>query len=137
MGTGRDIDGDYNMAIRFDDGRWILESSNSDEYESETEFLRDPLVLAIYEFMYDKYEWSGTATQLIDDIVAFTGRPLDCGGSSGVGRCMREHAQMLYDREGILFAHKRTSQRRLILLRNTKNKPAQTRMEGTSDEIPS
>lgn len=137
MVSGRDIDGDYNMAIRFDDGRWILESSNSDEYESETEFLRDPLVLAIFEFMYEKYEWTGTATQLIDDIVAFTGRPLDCGGSSGVGRCMREHSQMLYDREGILFAHKRTSQRRLILLRNTRNKPAQTRMEGVSDEIPS
>ena len=134
MVSGRDIDGDYNMAIRFDDGRWILESSDSEGYEMENAFMNDPVVLGIFEFMFDRYEWSGTATQLIDDIVAFTGRPFDCGGSAAIGKCMRTYSQMLYDREGILFAHKRSGQRRLILLRNTRLKPAQTKMEGIPDE---
>lgn len=134
MVSGRDIDGDYTMAIRFADGKWVLESSDSDSYESEAAFIRDPVVRGIFTFMYDRYEWSGTATQLIDDIVEYTREPFDCGGAAGIGRCMRDYATMLYEREGILFAHKRSGQRRLILLRNTRLKPAQTKMEGVPDE---
>jgi len=125
MVSGRDIDGDYNMAIRFDGGRWVLESSDSETYEEEREYVNDPLVQGIFTFMYNRYEWQGTATQLLDDIVDFTGEPLDVGGSAGVGRCMRKFGRTMYERDGILFAHKRTSNRRLMFLRNTKmKKPA-------------
>lgn len=122
MVSGRDIDGDYNMAIRFDGGRWILESSDSDTYEAENEYLNDPLIQGIFHFMYDRYEWQGTATQLLDDIVEYTGEPLDVGGTAGVGKRMRKFSTMLYEREGILFGHKRNGQRRIMFLRNNKNK---------------
>lgn len=135
MVSGRDIDGDYNMAIRFDGGRWILESSDSDSYEEEMEYTNDPLVRGVFVFMHNRYEWQGTATQLLDDIVEFTQEPLDVGGSAGVGRCMRKFSRMLYDHEGILFTHKRTPTRRLLLLRNTRLKNDQISMlEENSDE---
>lgn len=125
MVSGRDIDGDYNMAIRFDGGRWILESSDSDAYEEEREYMEDPLVRGIFTFMFGRYEWQGTATQLLDDIVEFTQEPLDVGGSRGVGRCMRKFSKMLYERDGILFSCKHNGQRRLIFLRNTRQKNRQ------------
>ena len=129
MVSGRDIDGDYNMAIRFDGGRWVLESSDSESYEEEREYTEDPLVRGIYEFMFDRYEWQGTATQLLDDIVEFTQQPLDVGGSRGVGKRMQKFSKMLYDREGILFSYKHNGQRRLMFLRNTRNKNPQITME--------
>lgn len=129
MVSGRDIDGDYNMAVRFDGGRWVLESSDSEAYEEEREYTEDPLVRGIYEFMFDRYEWQGTATQLLDDIVEFTQQPLDVGGSRGVGRCMRKFSKMLYERDGILFSYKHNGQRRLMFLRNTRNKNPQITME--------
>lgn len=129
MVSGRDIDGDYNMAIRFDGGRWVLESSDSESYEEEQEYVNDPLIQGIFVFMYDRFEWQGTATQLLDDIVEFTQQPLDVGGVRGVGKRMQKFGKMLYEREGILFSYKRTQQRRLMFLRNTRNKNPQTTME--------
>lgn len=118
--SGRDIEGEYSMAVRFDGGRWVLESSDSESYETEREYMNDLLVRGICQFMQGRYEWQGTATRLLDDIVEFTQRPLDVGGAAGVGRCMRKYSGMLYDREGILFGHKRTSQHRLLYLKNVK-----------------
>lgn len=120
MVSGRDIDGDYNMAIRFDGGKWVLESADSEQYEQEQEYINDPLVRGIFTFMYDRHEWQGTATQLLDDIVDFTQEPLDCGGTAGVGKCLRKFSKMLYERDGILFGYKRTGKRRLLFLKNTK-----------------
>lgn len=127
--SGRDIDGDYSLAIRFDGGRWVLESSDSDSYEEDMEYTRDPLIRGIFTLMYDRYEWQGTATQLLDDIVDYTQEPLDVGGSRGVGKRMQKFSKMLYDREGILFSYKHNGQRRLMFLRNTKLKNPQVTME--------
>ena len=134
MVSGRDIDGDYNMAIRFDGGRWILESSDSESYEAEHEYVSDPLVQGIFTFMYDKYEWQGTATQLLDDIVDFTGEPLDVGGSRGVGKRMQKFGKMMFERDGILFSYKHNGQRRLMFLRNTKNKNKQVSIEEVNSD---
>jgi hypothetical protein len=122
MVSGRDIDGDYNMAIRFDGGRWVLESSDSESYEAEREFVNDPLIRGILRMMYNRYEWQGTTTQLLDDIVEFTGEPLDAGGSRGASRTLGKFSTMLYDRYKILTGYKRTSSRRLLFLRNLNNK---------------
>lgn len=127
--SGRDIDGDYSMAIRFDGGRWLLESSDSEAYETEHEYVSDPLIQGIFVFMYDRYEWQGTATQLLDDIVDFTQEPLDVGGSAGVGRCLRKFGRTLFERDGILVGYRRTSNRRVLFLRNTKNQKQQLDIE--------
>ena len=129
MVSGRDIDGDYNMAIRFDGGRWILESADSEQYEQEHEYMNDSLVRGIFTFMYARHEWQGTATQLLDDIVDFTQEPLDCGGTAGVGKCLRKFSKMLYERDGILFGYKRTGQRRLLFLKNTRIPAAETLLD--------
>ena len=134
MVSGRDIDGDYSLAIRFDGGRWVLESADSEAYAEEREYLNDDLICGIFEFMYDRYEWQGTATQLLDDIVAYTQKPLDAGGSRGVSRTLNRFSRMLYEREGILVGYKRTSQRRLMFLRNTKLKNPQTTIEEDHNE---
>lgn len=129
MVSGRDIDGDYNMAIRFDGGRWILESSDSESFEKEHEYVSDPLIQAIFIFMYERYEWQGTATQLIDDIVEFTQEPLDVGGAAGASRTLNKFSRTLFERDGILVGYKRTSTRRLLFIRNTKNKKQQLDIE--------
>ena len=129
MVSGRDIDGDYSMAIRFDGGRWILEHSDSDTYEADKEYLDDPLIRGIFIFMHARYEWQGTATQLLDDIVEFTQEPLDVGGSRGVGKRMQKFGKMLFDREGILFSYRRNGQHRVMFLRNTRLKNPQVTME--------
>lgn len=135
MVSGRDIDGDYNMAVRFDGGRWILESSDSETYEAESEYVNDPLIQGIFLFMYDRYEWQGTATQLLDDIVEFTGEPLDVGGSRGASRTLNKFSKMLFERDHILVGYKRTSNRRLMFLRNNNNKSKQVSIEEVkSDE---
>lgn len=120
MVSGRDIDGDYSMAIRFDGGRWLLESSDSETYEDDMEYANDPLIRAIYVFMYDRAEWQGTATQLLDDVVDFTQEPLPVGTSADVGKCLRKWSQRLYERDQILISHKRSSNRRLLHIRNMK-----------------
>ena len=133
MVSGRDIDGDYSMAIRFDGGKWILESSDSDSYEEDQEYLSDPLIRGIFTFMYNRYEWQGTATQLLDDIVEFTQEPLDVGGSRGASRTLNKFSRMLFEREGILVGYKRTSNRRLMFIRNTKLKNSQVSMEESNE----
>lgn len=135
MVSGRDIDGDYNMAIRFDGGRWVLESSDSESYEEEHEYVNDPLIKGIFTMMYDRYEWQGTATQLLDDIVEFTQEPLDVGGSAGVGKRLRKFSKMLFEREGILVGYRRNGQRRVMFLRNTRNKNPQTTMEVEENDV--
>lgn len=120
MVSGRDIDGDYNMAIRFDGGRWILESANSENFELERSYAASTLIQGIFALMCDRHEWSGSLPQLLDDIVAETQLPLNIGTSKEASRELQRFQTMLYEREGILVGYKRDKQKRKLFLRNTR-----------------
>ena len=122
--TGRDIDGDYSMAIRFDNGKWIMESSDSERYEEQRAFESSALMRGIFEFMYERHEWQGSAAQLIDDICAFTRQPMPDCTTAAVGRDLRRFSDMMYQQSGILINTRRTSSRRVIHIENTKYVPA-------------
>ncbi len=127
MVSGRDIDGDYEMAIRFDGGRWILENASGENWENERGFNTSPTIRGVYRLMQSTPSWQGTANDLRDAIVEATGEPLGQNASE-VEKDLGQYAQLLYDRFQILAGHKRQqSGRRVIFLQN---KADDYKMEG-------
>ena len=129
MVSGRDIDGDYDMAIRFVNGRWLLEASNNEQYQEEQAFMSSPLIQGVYALMAERYEWQGSVTQLVDDIVDATQLPLNVGSQKEVTSELQRFQTMLFEREGILFGYRRQGQRRVMFLRDTRAAHKQTQME--------
>lgn len=127
MVSGRDIDGDYEMAIRFDGGRWILENASGENWENERGFNTSPTIRGVYRLMQSTQSWQGTANDLRDAIVEATGEPISQNASE-VEKDLSQYAQLLYDRFQILAGHKRQqSGRRVIFLQN---KADDYKMEG-------
>lgn len=127
MVSGRDIDGDYEMAIRFDGGRWVLENASGENWENERGFNTSPTIRGVYRLMQSTPSWQGTANDLRDAIVEATGEPLGQNASE-VEKDLGQYAQLLYDRFQILAGHKRQqSGRRVIFLQN---KADDYKMEG-------
>lgn len=127
MVSGRDIDGDYEMAIRFDGGRWILENASGENWENERGFNTSPTIRGVYRLMQSTPSWQGTANDLRDAIVEATGEPIGQNASE-VEKDLGQYAQLLYDRFQILAGHKRQqSGRRVIFLQN---KADDYKMEG-------
>ena len=129
MVSGRDIDGDYDMSIRFANGKWLLEASNSEQYQEERAFMSSTLIQGVYALMLERHEWQGSATQLIDDIVDATQLPLNISGQKEVTSELQRFQTLLFEREGILFGYRRQGQRRVMFLRNTRVDSKQTKME--------
>ncbi len=118
MVSGRDIDGDYELAIRFDGGRWVLESATGENWETERDFNTSPTIRGVYRMMQCMPSWQGTANDLRDAIVEATGEPIS-QNASDVQKDLTQYAQMLYDRFQILAGHRRQqSGRRVIFLQN-------------------
>lgn len=130
MVSGRDIDGDYEMAIRFADGRWILESSDNAQYEEEQAYANSPLMRGIFMLMYERKEWRGTATQLMDDIVECTQEPLGSYTVAAIGKELQRFSGIMFHQDGILHGYKRTSQRRVMFLKNTRGKDEPNFLDG-------
>lgn len=127
MVSGRDIDGDYELAIRFDGGRWVLESATGENWETERDFNTSPTIRGVYRMMQCMPSWQGTANDLRDAIVEATGEPIS-KNASDVQKDLTQYAQMLYDRFQILAGHRRQqSGRRVIFLQN---KADDYKMEG-------
>lgn len=118
MVSGRDIDGDYELAIRFDGGRWVLESATGENWETERDFNTSPTIRGVYRMMQCMPSWQGTANDLRDAIVEATGEPIS-QNASDVQKDLTQYAQLLYDRFQILAGHRRQqSGRRVIFLQN-------------------
>ena len=127
MVSGRDIDGDYEMAIRFDGGRWVLENASGENWENERGFNTSPTIRGVYRLMQSTPSWQGTANDLRDAIVEATGEPIS-QNASDVQKDLTQYAQLLYDRFQILAGHRRQqSGRRVIFLQN---KADDYKMEG-------
>lgn len=127
MVSGRDIDGDYELAIRFDGGRWVLESATGENWETERDFNTSPTIRGVYRLMQCMPSWQGTANDLRDAIVEATGEPIS-QNASDVQKDLTQYAQLLYDRFQILAGHRRQqSGRRVIFLQN---KADDYKMEG-------
>lgn len=127
MVSGRDIDGDYELAIRFDGGRWVLESATGENWETERDFNTSPTIRGVYRMMQCMPSWQGTANDLRDAIVEATGEPIS-QNASDVQKDLTQYAQLLYDRFQILAGHRRQqSGRRVIFLQN---KADDYKMEG-------
>lgn len=127
MVSGRDIDGDYEMAIRFDGGRWVLENASGENWENERGFNTSPTIRGVYRLMQSTPSWQGTANDLRDAIVEATGEPIGQNASE-VEKDLGQYAQLLYDRFQILAGHKRQQSRRRVIF--LQNKADDYKMEG-------
>ena len=117
--SGRDIDGDYELAIKFDNGRWTLVSESGESYEEDSAFRNSPTIRGIYRIMQFQPEWQGTANDLHEAIVDATGEPLPVTPQE-MQRELITYTQKLYDNYAILAGQKRPDggRRRVIFLRN-------------------
>ena len=134
MVSGRDIDGDYNMAIRFTNGKWVLESADSEHYEEERAYVDSSLIQGIYVLMAERPEWQGSVPQLLDDIVNASQMPLDVVSAKDAARELQRFQSILYQREGILVGYRRTGQRRSLFIKNTRYSVQQVEMDEPQSE---
>lgn len=117
MVVGRDIDGDYEMAIRFDGGRWLLENNNSDDYEEYTAFANDATVRGIYQMMQMQYDFCGTLSELQGVITDLTDEPFFVP-TKDMDRSIQRFGQRMYDELHILANWIKKGNRRVLHLRN-------------------
>ncbi len=118
MISGRDIDGDYEMAIRLKDGQWLLEAQQGETYQEDIAFQSSPTIRGIYRLMQISPDWQGTAQDLVEAVQDATGEPMSHDAKQAVSEIQR-YKQRLYDELGILAGTKKLSSgRRVITLKN-------------------
>lgn len=114
MVSGRDIDGDYELAIRFKDGQWSLESASGEEYEEERSFIQSPTIRGVYRMMQETPSWQGTAQDLIDAIIEATGEPMT-QTAKDVQRDLITYSDKLKKRYDILAGTKKLKSGKRVL----------------------
>lgn len=114
MVSGRDIDGDYELAIRFKDGQWSLESASGEEYEEERSFMQSPTIRGVYRMMQETPSWQGTAQDLIDAIIEATGEPMT-QTAKDVQRDLITYSDKLKKRYDILAGTKKLKSGKRVL----------------------
>lgn len=118
MVSGRDIDGDYEMAIRLKDGQWLLEAQQGETYQEDMAFHNSPTVRGIYRLMQLSPEWQGTAQDLVEAIQDATGEPMVHDAKQAAAEIQRFKLR-LSDEFNILAGTKKLSSgRRVITLKN-------------------
>ena len=100
--TSRDFES-KDLVIAMDNGRWILKSTNSEEYLEEQRYLQSGLVRAVIAIGKKYHAWQGTRSQLQQEMV-------DAGcveaGQIDARKLSSEimpFQKKLYERENIIF----------------------------------
>lgn len=128
--SGRDIEGEYRLCIRFEGGMWTLEGTGDpEEYAAERAYNTSEAVRGIIALMRIRAQWQGTATELLDEIVAVTRRPVDLTAKVLEGE-IELNKQRLYQRTGITVGWRRPNGgRRVISIIDTRSDARQVQME--------
>ena len=113
--SGRDIEGEYRLCIRFEGGMWTLEGGGDpEEYAAERAYNTSEAVRGIITLMRIQPQWQGTANELIDTIVEITRRPVDLTARVLEGE-IELHKQRLYQRTGITVGWRRPNGKRRVI----------------------
>ena len=106
IATGRDIEY-QQLRLRFENLRWVLlEKKDGDELRKEQ---IPPFLFQLVDFMRDRSEWSGSATELL----AILGER-DTAPVTAVKSIVRYYYEILYP-AGMDFKQKRTNKARLLV----------------------
>lgn len=121
--VGRDLDGgDYDLMVRFDEGFWRLESDNAEDYTERREYIQSLFMQGLIGFMQDKFEWTGSAPDLVEEVTAWAQEPVDVTPGK-VKQTLEKYQRILKDDARILYNTKRTSKARYLNLKNLNRMP--------------
>lgn len=118
MISGRDIEGDYELMIRFKDGQWLLESQQSETYAEDNAFNSSPTIKGIYRVMQCRAEWQGTAQDLIEAIQQATNRPLEHDAKAVAAEIQRFKLKLDSDFDILAGTKRLKSGKRVLWLQN-------------------
>ena len=92
------------LVIMMDNGRWILKSTNSEEYLEEQRYLKSPYIRAIVQIAHRYHYWKGTSSELTTALIE-----AGCAeaGQNDIRKIIAEivnsFQKKLYEREGVVF----------------------------------
>lgn len=113
--TARDFD-EHAYVLRFDSGRWVLQSADSEAYREEVAYNRSDVVRGILALIHslNPPAWQGTATQLLSEIQSIIDGPLQVFNAKQLSNELDRMTLQLYNREGILVKRRMLDGRRII-----------------------
>lgn len=100
--SGRDFD-QKEFVLMLDDGRWILKSTNSQEYLEEQRYLKSPYVKALIRIAKTRKLWQGTSSEFRDLLLEYGVADAGVTDIRTVNKEIMEFAPKLYEREGVVF----------------------------------
>ena len=101
--TSRDFES-KELVVTLDNGRWILKSTNSEEYMEEQKYMKSPYVRAIVHIAHQYHYWKGTSTDFMEALIS-----AGCmeAGQNDIRKIVSEivnsFQKKLYEREGVIF----------------------------------
>lgn len=119
--TSRDFE-EKKLVVSMSNGRWILKSTNSEEYLEEQEYLKSDICRAVVKIAHTYHEWRGTSVELIDELIRFGATDAGDTDPRNIGNSVQKFREKLYDREGVIFekSKKGTHGKRAIEIREVR-----------------
>jgi len=114
--TGRDIE-DNTLPLEFDKEEFVWKIVDKEKDKTESKYA--PTIEAIVTYINSLSFWSGTATQLIDEMFANDLRLYH--KANVLATILNDNISVLENDFGIRCTFKRTSEKRLIILEHIKN----------------
>ena len=100
--TSRDFES-KDLIIAMDNGRWILKSTNSEEYIAEQKYLQSGLVRAVVAIAHTYHAWQGTTVQLQEQLMQFGCVEAGSMDPRKISSEIMEFQKKIYDRESIVY----------------------------------
>lgn len=113
--TSRDFE-PMELVLRLDDGRWTLQSTDSEAYRAQQAYIKSPVVRGVLKLMATTDEWRGTSTELLDAILDVTHEMPGDVTAARLGKEVQRLAQQLYDTDQVVVRCRKTNGRRLLCL---------------------
>lgn len=101
--TSRDFES-KDLVVSLDNGRWILKSSNSEEYMEEQRYLKSPYVRAVVSIAHKYHYWRGTSSEFTEAMI--NAGCVEAGQNDVrkiVSEIVRDFQKKLYERESVVF----------------------------------
>lgn len=113
---------EQKLVVSLVNGRWILKSTNSEEYLEEQEYLKSELVRAVVKIAHSYHVWRGTSVELLEEMQRFGAVGAAEVDPRNIWNKMIKFREKLYDRESVIFEKlkKGTHGKRQVEIREVK-----------------
>ena len=112
--TSRDFES-QELVIAFDSGRWILKSTNSDEYLADQAYIKSDIIRAAVKLAHSAHHWQGSASDLQNELIAAGSAEAATLDYRAVVARLNEHRERLHNQDGVMFVPPRKKGGKRIL----------------------